>query len=176
MAKNLRLRRERRLEAARGYLALEMPDHALEQLTSIEDPENSPFAVNTLKGEALRQNHEYEAALRVFGRALAEQPADTSVLLAMAWCYKRLDQLPRAIAATEQAYRQNPDEPITLYNLSCYYALAGAKGKALSWLGRALRMQKSLRDLIAHESDFDQLRDDPDFRFVTSAADLTGER
>ena len=54
-----------------------------------------------------------------------------------------------------------------------YYSLAGDKTQALSWLGRALRMKSSLRSLIADESDFDPLRDDPDFQYVTGAEHLS---
>lgn len=66
----------------------------------------------------------------------------------------------------EQAYQASPKQPIVLYNLSCYFSLAGDKAQALSWLGRALRIEPTLRELIPDESDFDPLRNDPDFQFV----------
>lgn len=169
MSSNSRTRRERRLEAARGYLMLDMPRHAVRELDAIEDPEKIPFELNQLRGEALKLRGEYEAALAAYNRALAEKPTDLTVLLGMAWCYKRTDQLSRAISAMEQAYRNQPNESIVLYNLACYFALDGNKTQALSWLGRALRMESSLRKLIPNESDFDRLRDDPDFQFVIGA-------
>lgn len=159
-------RRERLLEAARGYLLLDMPDHALEQLDAVPDPEESSFVVHELRGEALRAKQDYHAALREYSRALAEKPTDLTVLMGLAWCYKRTDQLPKSIAAMHEAYRSHSDEPVVLYNLACYYALSGNKTQALSWLGRALRMRGELRQWIAHESDFDQLRHDPDFQLV----------
>ena len=73
--------------------------------------------------------------------------------------------------------------PVVLYNIACYYSLAGDKAQALSWLGRALRMEtalrkqmteepefgrKSLRELIPDEPDFDQLRNDPDFQYIAN--------
>jgi len=173
MARNARARREKLLEAARGYLTLDLPVHALKQLRAIKDPEKCPFAISQLRGEALRQNKEYDAALNAYHRALAEKPTDLSVLLGMAWCYKRTDQLPRAIEAMEDAYRAAPTEPIVLYNLACYFSLAGDKTRALSWLGRALRMNSSLRMLIDDESDFDELRDDPDFQFIAGAHNVS---
>ena len=45
--------------------------------------------------------------------------------MTMAWCYKRTNQLPRAITSMERAYRINPKEAVILYNLSCYWSLAG---------------------------------------------------
>lgn len=166
MGMPVELKRERRLEAAEGYLALDMPDHALHELEGVPDPEQCSYEVNLLRGEALRQKREHEAALRFYRRALDECPADVSVLMGMAWCYKRTGRLNLAIETMEQAYKASPDEPVVLYNLACYHALAGHKTQALSWLGRALRMEQALRKLIPAESDFDRLRDDPDFHFV----------
>lgn len=169
MAVNPRRRRDRLLEAARGYLTLEMPRQALEELDRIDDPETCSLAVDQLRGEALRQADRYAEALQAYQRALAEDPDDVSVLLGMAWCYKRIGRLPKAIEMTERAHQASPQEPIILYNLACYFALAENKPQALSWLGRALRMEPSLRKLISEESDFDALREDSDFRFVVEA-------
>lgn len=173
MVKNLQLRRERRLEAAQGYLALDMCDHALAELQAIADPEECAPEYYCLRGEVLRQKKDYAPALDAYSQALIEDPDNLAVLLGMAWCYKRIDQLPRAVSVMEQAYRSAPNEPIVQYNLSCYHSLAGNKAQALSWLGRALRMEDALRELIPDESDFDQLRDDPDFQFVTRACDFS---
>lgn len=167
MTANARRSRERRLESATGYIELNMPEHALRELNAITDPETIPFEFGRLRGEAWRAAGDFEAALTAYSRALAEKPESLDVLMGMAWCYKRTDLLPRAIAAMEQAYRAHPKEPIVLYNLACYFSLAGDKTQALSWLGRALRMESSLRKLIPEETDFDPLRDDPDFQYVT---------
>jgi len=166
MAKHPRTPRERALEAAEGYVMLEMPRHALRTLAGIADDGEDRFELHKLRGEALRLEEEYEAALVAFDKALSESSDDVSVLLGMAWCYKRTDQLHRAIDMMERAYQAAPQESIVLYNLACYFALDGNKASALSWLGRALRMQRSLRKLIPDETDFDGLRSDPDFQFI----------
>jgi len=167
--------RERRLEAARGYLLLDMADHALAELLAIRDPGQCRFALDELRGEACRQLRQYDEAIAHYERALRERSNDLSALLGIAWCYKRTDQLPRAIAAMDRAYDAQPDEPIVLYNLACYFALDGDKARALSWLGRALRMKSSLRTLIPDEHDFDSLRDDPDFQFVAGMHNISKE-
>jgi Flp pilus assembly protein TadD len=167
MSTSARRHRERRLEAASGYLELDMAEHALRALDEIKDPETIPFEFNHLRGEALKALGRWEAALRAYSRALAECPDDLGVLMGMAWCYKRTSRLSQAIAAMEHANRAHPREPIVLYNMACYYSLGGDKVQALSWLGRALRMESSLRRLIPEEADFDPLRNDPDFQYVT---------
>ena len=169
MIANAHRERERKLEAACGYLELNMPQHALRELDRIADPEAVAFEFYRLRGEALRASGQFDSALEAFAPALAEKPDDLSVLMGMAWCYKRTGQLARAIAAMEQAYRAHPKEPIVLYNLACYFSLGGEKSQALSWLGRALRMESSLRKLVPEEPDFDPLRNDPDFQYVTGS-------
>jgi len=176
MALSARTRRERRLEAASGYLALDMPQQALRELNAIDEPEECSFSIEQLRAEALRQQEEYDSALQCYKRALGVDSSDLSVLLGMAWCFKRIDRLPEAIGAMEQAYSSAPDEAIVLYNLACYHSLAGHKAEALSWLGRSLRMDGSLRNLIPDESDFDPLRKDPDFQFVAGSPDGGSDR
>ena len=169
MSRSVRIRREKLLAAAEGYLELGLPRQALESLAEIADPDKAPFKVPYLQGEALRSLERHAEALEVFEAALRENSDHVGLLMAMAWCYKRTDQLPRAIAAMDQAYQVSPREAVILYNLSCYWSLAGNKAQALSWLGRALRMDQDLRKLIPQEHDFDTLRQDPDFLLVVAA-------
>jgi tetratricopeptide (TPR) repeat protein len=171
LAKTARIRREKLLAAAEGYLFFELPEHALASLAAIEDPHRAVYAVNFQKGLALRQLERHQAALEAFQLAQAEDPDQVPLLLAMAWCYKRTNRLMQAISAMEHAYRVAPDQSIVLYNLACYWSLLGNKTQALSWLGRALRMDQSLRKLIPDEHDFDLLRDDPDFEMMVGLPD-----
>jgi len=158
---------ERHLDAAQGYLMLDMPDHALRELRAIETPDFFRFEIAQLQGEALRQQEYYGEAIRAFSKALDVDASDLTVLLGMAWCFKRTGFLNRSIEMMERAYNVHPTEPIVLYNMACYFALDGDKTQSLSWLGRALRMEPSLKKLISDETDFDKFRDDPDFQFIT---------
>ena len=154
------------LSKVEGYLELGMPRQALEALSKIDEAQRSRFLVQYLYGMVYRDLKQYDTALRYLERALPEKPDIGEGLLAMAWCYKRIDRLDIAIATMEQAYRVSPQEPIVLYNMACYWSLAGDKANALSWLGRALRMDQDLRKLIDDEPDFDSLRHDPDFEMI----------
>lgn len=160
---------EKLVSAAEGYMTLGMPTHALASLAEIREAGEMAFRVEFLRGAVLRSLERHAEALAAFDRAFVIKPDDVDLLMSMAWCYKRTNQLPRAITSMEQAYRISPKEPVILYNLSCYWSLAGNKAQSLSWLGRALRMDRSLRNLIDEETDFDPLRNDPDFRMIVSA-------
>jgi tetratricopeptide (TPR) repeat protein len=163
------IRRQKLLSAAEGYIELGMHPQALASLNQIERGDHGDFAVNFLRGDALRNLERYDEALVALHRAFDEKPNDVALLMAMAWCYKRTNQLPRAITSMEQAYKIAPKEAVILYNLSCYWSLAGNKTQSLSWLGRALRMDKSFRKLIDDETDFDSLRHDADFQMIVGA-------
>ena len=161
----------RRLEAAEGYLLLEMAERSLTELNAIRG-DNSAFAAewHALYAEACRQLERFDDALVSYELASSLGPADARLLSGMAWCFKRIGQLPQAILAAERAYQADQTQAVLLYNLACYYTLADDKTMALSWLGRALRMDSSLCRRVPNEPDFDLLRDDQDFQFIVAAA------
>ncbi len=170
MVYNPRRIRERRLDAARGYLLLEMPQPALAELAQIQDPGPQKFEFHLLKGECFRALKRHEEALSEFEEAHHLHPSDLDVLMGMAWCFKRTSQLLRAIDTMHSAYASHAEEPVVLYNLSCYYALVGQREQALSWLGRALRMNRELLKLVPDETDFDPIREDAEFRLLIHLA------
>ena len=145
---------------------LDMPEPALRELSAIRGSGAESAEWQRLRGEAFRSARQHTEALDALQQADRLEPDDVGTLLGIAWCQKRTDRLPDAIETMLRAYRACPEEPIVLYNIACYFSLAGEKEQTLSWLGRALRMSPDLRSLIAEETDFDPLRDDPDFLFV----------
>jgi tetratricopeptide (TPR) repeat protein len=127
------------------------------------------FEASYLMGEALRSLERYREALKPLEVAAALRPAEIGVAIALGWCYKRTHRLAQAIDVLERAQRHNPDDDSGLlhYNLACYWSLAGNAAKALDELAAALDLEPELRNLIAEESDFDQLRGNPDFERLT---------
>ncbi len=51
-----------------------------------------------------------------------------------------------------------------IYNLACYYALAGDTARALELLAEALRLHPSLTEWSKQDPDFAALRDDPAYQ------------
>jgi len=169
-------RPKRYLNAAEGYLMLEMPEQALRELSRIASTDRDSEKYNRLAGQAQQLAKRYSEALEAYQHAYEKDPENLTTLMGMAWCYKRTDQLPLAISIMEEAYQHHAEEPTVLYNLSCYFALAGDKTNALSWLDRSLRMEPALKKLIKEEPDFDSLRSDKDFQFIIeSAGDKTSQ-
>lgn len=165
MANATDIQKQRAIEAAQGYLMLDLPDAALRRLGVFQDPEIPP-EVEQLRGEAYRHKEDYERALQHFERVPDDSETNLELLMSKAWCFKRIGRLDKAIESMRAAYRGSPKVAIVLYNLACYFSLAGEKEEALSWLGRAFRLDSSLRKLVAKESDFDPIRNDQDFIYL----------
>ena len=171
MSDSVSTKQQRALEAAQGYLTLELPDAALRELRSFVAEVETPVACWQLRAEAHRANGHWDDSLNCFERALPHVERPVDVLMGMAWCFKRTGRLDKAIDAMRQAYQASPKQAIVLYNLACYFSLAGEKEESLSWLGRALRLDRSLRKLIPDETDFNPIRNDLDFQYLLQLAE-----
>ena len=61
--------------------------------------------------------------------------------------------------------------PNLVYNLACVESLAGRKDDALEHLRRAIELWDGARTLAQGDSDFDSIRDEPEFRELTTSGD-----
>jgi tetratricopeptide (TPR) repeat protein len=163
-----RVRSQRILREADGYLELGLPQQALNSLDRMKEPTTFKGQKLYLTGEAFRAMQRYSEASDVLEESADLSPSNIQVWLALGWCYKRTGRLERAISALERAHEIAPQEPIIYYNLACYYSLTAQKQRALDYLSQALAMQPDYRDMIGDERDFDPLRSDPDFQALTS--------
>ena len=163
-----RMRCQRLLREAEGYLELDLPRLAINALSRMEDPGSFRGHQLWLWGEALRALGEFVEAATMLEEAAELTPSKLEIFISLGWCYKRTNRLPDAIGALERAREANPDQAIVYYNLACYQSLAGNKDAALEYLSQALIMQPGYRDHVAEESDFDPIRNDPDFQTLTA--------
>ena len=174
------MQQQQRLRAAEGYLDLVMvfadrwplsrehrdqiANRALKELSLLDLSQVPNGHVRYLQGQALRAMEDYEDAIEPFRIALEWDPDNVYIHLALAWCYKRIDRLDLAIQALEDAMSVDPDEAIIHYNLACYWALADNVRMAIRYLDQSFAIDPKYRDQVADESDFDSIRDDPEFQ------------
>ena len=59
---------------------------------------------------------------------------------------------------------QNPQYPTLIYNVACCEALSGRKEDAIEHLRQAIALSERLREYAKGDSDFDAIRDDPEFQ------------
>lgn len=146
-----------------------MAKQALAALTRYGDPADLPGAVSFLRAEALRALDRHDDALAALHHAAERLPQrSTEIGLALGWCYKRTGRIELAIAALARVLAREPNNALVLYNLACYWSLAGNGRQSLLFLSRALSLDPTYRDLLDKETDFDNVRSDPDFRALSS--------
>lgn len=177
-----RYRRQAILREASGYIELgellvqqdqpvppsgqKLLHRALDLLESLPEPTRSMAIAKLLEGEALRALGRWEESLTALRMVADQEPKRLESWLGMGWCLKRTGRLDEAIQALEQGLAASPREPILLYNLACYHALAGRVQAAIEHLTNAISIDDRYRDLTGAEPDFDPIREDP--RFVAA--------
>jgi tetratricopeptide (TPR) repeat protein len=146
-----------------ALLAQPLADRMLDLLGSFEPAPDHRSYVLHLKGEACRFSERFEDAIIFFRKSLEIEPDSIHGLLAIAWCFKRCDRLEDAIESMQVAIEFAPDQAICHYNLACYFALTGRVSNAIEYLAQAFELRPSFRHQVAEESDFNTIRDDPEF-------------
>jgi tetratricopeptide (TPR) repeat protein len=165
----LRVRLQRALVEAEGYIELAMPEQALRALQRRGQLVHGDARGCYLLGECLRALRRYREAVFPLRRSLELIPDDVHAALALGWCCKRIGRLEEAINALEHAVRVEPGAAILHYNLACYWSLARDRRRALQHLAHALDIDGNFRDMVAEEPDFDPIRHDPLFQTLTTA-------
>ena len=129
------------------------------------------FQAPTLLRQAYRSLGREEEAKAAARRALkrAEEhlelnPDDTRALnLGCAALIENGDK-ERAMQWAERSLAIDGDNPDTLYNLACSYALMGESGRALDCLEKGKLRGMSIAEWAENDSDLDSLHDEPRFQ------------
>jgi len=154
----------------RAELRLRLADQALQALTRVPASGNHRAHVLYLTGQAYRTMARYAEAVVPLAAAADLAPENIPIRLALAWCYKRVDRLDLAIQSLERAMAVDDQQAILHYNLACYWSLAGDAEVAIRYLAQSFDIEPSYRDLAADETDFDPIRNLPEFQALTGAA------
>jgi hypothetical protein len=69
-----------------------------------------------------------------------------------------------AIERAQELLESHPDNPRLLYNLACCESRMGRTADAVEHLRRGIEAYGGLRELASGDSDFDPIRDEPEFQ------------
>ena len=97
-------------------------------------------------------------------RALELNPTDARALSLGSGSLVDLGQADRAVEWCERALTLHPEDMSTLINGACLYAQLGQKERALDLLESAFSRRWGQLDWIAHDPDYNSLRDEPRFQ------------
>jgi tetratricopeptide (TPR) repeat protein len=159
-----RQKAQRLAREAEGYLELTLYPEALERAEALLRDGLFPETAVPIAAESLRGLERYAEAIPYFERLITQEPAGTAGYVGLGWCLKRTGRLDLALEVMERLVAAHPEDPIGHYNLACYASLAGRPGRAIECLARAIDLSAHYRDLAREESDFDPVRENPDFR------------
>jgi quercetin dioxygenase-like cupin family protein len=73
-------------------------------------------------------------------------------------------QYDEAADRARELVEAHPEYPAMLYNLACVESLAGRKKDALAHLRQGVERSDRFREMAMHDSDFDPVRDEPEFK------------
>jgi tetratricopeptide (TPR) repeat protein len=184
MTNDQRVRRGKLIREAEGYLDLAivfddrwpldidarstLAARAIDCLDQIEDGTGKRAKINYLKGQALRIAEKYSEAIEALQESSRIDTDNIHTFLALGWCFKRMGSIELAIDALHEALNVDQESAITHYNLACYWALLDHPKSAIHHLAIAFELEDSFRELVQSESDFDLIRNNPDFLSLTS--------
>jgi tetratricopeptide (TPR) repeat protein len=129
-------------------------------LVFLPDPESRRVAT------ALEDGTTALAIGGVAGRAYEISPWEASAAASLA---AREHGPDAAVEVMAPALAEHPDNGHVLYNTACFEALAGRRDDALEHLRRAIEIDPRTRAWAAEDSDFDAIRDDPEFPSLTAS-------
>jgi len=120
------------------------------------------------------RNAEREATQRrglaIVRKHLEANPADARAMYLSASALWDLGDTEECRARMEAALTLAPNDPSILYNAACLFARTGEPERAFETLEACLKGGWGNRDWIAHDPDFDAIRDDPRFKALLAAA------
>jgi len=122
----------RRLTAAEGYLELDMPDYALEELAGIGDAGAYSGVADWLAGEALREKKQYDAAIESLKRAVRDIPVphNRAAVEALTVCLRNTGQddmaeVMQMYATATQDSSSDPAPPTPMFDVEMNSENAG---------------------------------------------------
>ena len=110
-----------------------------------------------------------QRAVGIVGKHLELHPDDARALYlgAVVWC--QLGEPARGLEWAGRALAMDPAEPVTLYNVACFYALQGQIEGALDCLENALKHGFAQKEWIEHDADLAPLHGHPRYQALLQA-------
>jgi adenylate cyclase len=106
----------------------------------------------------------YERGVRLVEKYLKLNPEDQRALVLGANALWLMGHPERALEWANRALALDPENPSVLYNLGCFYSIAGASKKALDCLEKSAEIGTISKEWVEHDSDLDPIRAEPRFQ------------
>jgi len=114
-------------------------------------------------GEKQKFEETIQRALQVYRRYLSQHPDDARGHMYFAVDLAQVGKAEEAKAEAERALALSPDDPLMLYNATCFYAQMGEKRLALDTLRNAMATGYANFEWIKRDPDIDPIRQEPEY-------------
>jgi Flp pilus assembly protein TadD len=117
-------------------------------------------------GHTLVAKEQFKEAEGAFRESIEIDPENFWLWTSLGYTLKEMDDLPNAIEATEKAFSLSKGKQqncIAQYNLACYACLSGETEKALDYLEKAVKGDKSIKEWARDDDDFKSISETPEF-------------
>jgi len=153
---------QKRLEAAQGYLMLEMDEDARESLDGLtaedfSNPEDRAIWV-ALRLELAVRSTRWESGIRFARELRSLAPENPGSFIQGAYCLHELGRTDEAKVLLLEGPESLHEEPLYHYNLGCYHALLGDRVQALACLNQAFERDPQLRRTARKDPDLKGLK------------------
>jgi tetratricopeptide (TPR) repeat protein len=148
---------ERHLTAAQGYLELDMPAEALDELKVLPQELLQRWEIQQLLLVVLMRLRNWSEALSVCQFMRQHFPEQTVGFIHGAFCLHELGQTSEARDLLLSGPPSLLREPTYHYNLGCYAAVMGQPEEALQHLRTSFAMDKSFIEIARRDPDLKNL-------------------
>jgi Flp pilus assembly protein TadD len=152
---------KQRLNAALGYMNLDMTDEALAELDALSPEERSLPESHAVRTAVLIRRRDWEGALKLARRLCLSHPDQPSPFLDLAFC---LHELQRTEEAKQTLLTGPPllrKSGIFFYNMACYEAQLGNLAPARDYLNQAVQLDDRYREMALDDPDLAPLKNAP---------------
>jgi tetratricopeptide (TPR) repeat protein len=135
----------RALQAADGYLFLNLPEEALAEIQAVRDPEGKEPEVLLAQNRVLLHLGRWKEAERLARRAAESHPDREEFTVQRAFALQQMQKAKEALGVLESAPDWIRRTGILHYNLACYEAQLGNKKAAQECINLAFQMNEAMR-------------------------------
>ena len=114
-------------------------------------------------GEKDKYNTILRTGIETYKRYLNDHPDDARCHMYLATDLAQINDKDNALKEANRALELNPDDPLMLYNATCFYSQLGEKESALNILERAISVGYANLEWLEKDTDLDPIRKDSKF-------------
>lgn len=151
---------QQRLNAAIGYMNLNMTEDALAELNALTEAERVRTEALAVRTAVLIRRREWDSALQLATALCRAHPDHPSPYLDAAFCLHEMKRTAEAKELLLNGPRSLRATGIFHYNMACYEAQLGNLAAARDYLGQAVCLDERYREMALNDPDLLPLRSD----------------